>query len=158
MPTIIAKPFDHEMQRCLSEVISAYHAGELSKKDLSELPQEIYVIQAKDTMVGYGVVWEYDNGNQLIQKAEQDYFSPDERYLEKDFYVDIKSKRDFIFIEALDVLREYESNGYGAALVNWIKAKYPNKRMYVYSLDKTRNFWFKQNFEALGSTPWMTFN
>ena len=37
----------------------------------------------------------------LIQKAEQDYFSADERYLEKDFYIDIKNKKDFIFIQAL---------------------------------------------------------
>ncbi|MEC0238308.1 GCN5 family acetyltransferase [Paenibacillus dokdonensis] len=157
MPTIIAKPFDQEMQRLLSET-SAYHAGELSAKEPSELPEEIYIIDAEDTMVGYGVVWEYDNGKQLIQKAEQDYFSADERYLEKDFYIDIKNKKDFVFIEALDVLKEFESKGYAASLVNWLKVKYPGKRMYVYTLDKSRNFWFKQNFEVLGNTPWMTYN
>ncbi|WP_136608702.1 GNAT family N-acetyltransferase [Paenibacillus dokdonensis] len=157
MPTIIAKPFDQEMQRLLNET-SAYHAGELSAKEPSELPEEIYIIDAEDTMVGYGVVWEYDNGKQLIQKAEQDYFSADERYLEKDFYTDIKNKKDFVFIEALDVLKEFESKGYAASLVNWLKAKYPGKRMYVYTLDKSRNFWFKQNFEVLGNTPWMTYN
>ncbi|MGG3506567.1 GNAT family N-acetyltransferase [Paenibacillus lautus] len=158
MPTIIAKPFDHEMQRCLSEITSAYHAGEMSTKELSELPEEIYIIEAEDEMVGYGVVWEYDNGKQLIQKAEQDYFSTDERYLEKDFYIDVKNKKDFIFIQALDVLKEFENKGYAASFVNWLKAKYPNKKMYVYTLDKSRNFWFKQNFEVLGSTAWMTFN
>lgn len=158
MPTIIAKPFDQEMQRLLSEITSAYHAGELSAKEPSELPEEIYIIDAEDTMVGYGVVWEYDNGKQLIQKAEQDYFSADERYLEKDFYIDIKNKKDFVFIEALDVLKDFESKGYAASLVNWLKAKYPGKRMYVYTLDKSRNFWFKQNFEVLGNTPWMTYN
>lgn len=158
MPTIIAKPFDRNMQRVLSEITSAYHAGELSTKEPSELPEEIYMIEAENTMVGYGVIWEYDNGKQLIQKAEQDYFSADERYLEKDFYIDIKNKKDFVFIEALDVLKEFENKGYAAFFVNWLKAKYPSKRMYVYTLDKSRNFWFKQNFEVLGSTAWMTFN
>ncbi|MWV47165.1 GCN5 family acetyltransferase [Paenibacillus sp. HJL G12] len=158
MPTIIAKPFDPDMQQVLSEITTAYHAGELSAKEPSELPEEIYTIEAEDTMVGYGVVWEYHNGKQLIQKAERDYFSADERYLEKDFYIDIKSQRDFVFIEALDVLKEFEKRGYAASFVNWLKAKYPNKRMYVYTLDKSRNFWFKQDFEVLGNTPWMTYN
>ncbi|WP_409342848.1 GCN5 family acetyltransferase [Paenibacillus sp. MBLB4367] len=157
MPTIIAKPFDQEMQRVLGEITTAYHAGELSAKEQSELPENIYIIDAEDTMVGYGVVWEYDNGNQLIQKAEKDFFNPDERYLEKDFYIDIKSKKDFVFIEALDVLKNFEKKGYAAYFVNWLKAKYPGKKMYVYSLDKSRNFWYKQDFEALGNTAWMTF-
>jgi hypothetical protein len=158
MSTIITKPFDEEMQTKLSEITSAYHAGELSTRDKSEIPEEIYIIEAEDTMVGYGVIWEYGNGNQLIQKAEKDYFSDDEKYLEKDFYIDIKSKKDFVFIEALDVLKEFESKGYAASFINWLKAKYPHKKMYVYTLDKTRNFWFKQGFEPLGSTVWMTYN
>lgn len=158
MPTMITKSFDEEMQRCLSEITSAYHAGELSTVDLAELPEEICIIEVENEMVGYGVVWEYDNGKQLIQKAEQDYFNADERYLEKDFYIDVKNKKDFIFIQALDVLKEFENKGYAASFVNWLKAKYPNKKMYVYTLDKSRNFWFKQNFEILGSTAWMTFN
>ncbi|MEV5029586.1 GCN5 family acetyltransferase [Paenibacillus sp. LPE1-1-1.1] len=158
MPTIAAKPFDADMQALLGEIATAYHAPELSKRDRSEIPEQIYMIEAEDAMVGYGVVWEYENGKQLIKKAEKDYFSDDEKYLEKDFYIDIKNKKDFIFIEALDVLKEFESKGYAAFFVNWLKAKYPNKRMYVYSLEKSRNFWFKQDFEVLGSTVWMTFN
>lgn len=158
MPTIAAKPFDADMQALLGEIATAYHAPELSKRDRSEIPEQIYMIEAEDAMVGYGVVWEYENGKQLIKKAEKDYFSDDEKYLEKDFYIDIKNKKDFIFIEALDVLKESESKGYAAFFVNWLKAKYPNKRMYVYSLEKSRNFWFKQDFEVLGSTVWMTFN
>ncbi|WP_419871482.1 GCN5 family acetyltransferase [Candidatus Pristimantibacillus sp. PTI5] len=158
MPTIAAKPFDADMQALLGEIATAYHAPELSKRDRSEIPEQIYMIEAEDAMVGYGVVWEYENGKQLIKKAEKDYFSDDEKYLEKDFYIDIKNKKDFIFIEALDVLKDFESKGYAAFFVNWLKAKYPNKRMYVYSLEKSRNFWFKQDFEVLGSTVWMTFN
>lgn len=158
MPTIAAKPFDADMQALLGEIATAYHAPELSKREKSEIPEQIHIIEAEDAMVGYGVVWEYENGKQLIKKAEKDYFSDDEKYLEKDFYIDIKNKKDFIFIEALDVLKEFESKGYAAFFVNWLKAKYPNKRMYVYSLEKSRNFWFKQDFEVLGSTVWMTFN
>lgn len=158
MTTIIAKPFDQDMQTLLGELNSGYHAGELSRKDKSELPEEIYMIEAETNMVGYGVVWEYDNGKQLIHKAEKDYFSDDEKYLEKDFYIDIKNKTDFIFIEALDVLKEYEGKGYAAFFINWLKAKYPNKKMYVYTLDKSRNFWFKQGFEVVGNTVWMSYN
>ncbi|NIK78020.1 GNAT superfamily N-acetyltransferase [Paenibacillus castaneae] len=158
MPAIIAKPLDQEMQTELSELTSGYHAGELSSKEKSELPEEIYIIEAEDTMVGYGVVWEYGNGKQLIQKAEKDYFSADEKYLETDFYIDIKNKKDFIFIEVLDVLKDFEGKGYGAFFINWLKAKYPNKKMYVYSLEKSKNFWYKQGFEVLGNTVWMTFN
>ncbi|WP_169089792.1 GNAT family N-acetyltransferase [Paenibacillus sp. PL91] len=158
MLTIVAKPFDQDMQTLLGELQSGYHAGELSKKDSSELPEKIYMLEADQEMVGYGVIWEYENGKQLIQKAESDYFSDDEKYLEKDFYIDIKNKRDFLFIEALDVLKEFEGKGYAAFFMNWVKEKYPNKKMYVYSLDKSRNFWFKQGFEVLGSTAWMTYN
>lgn len=162
MSTIIAKPFDQEMQDRLSEIHTTYHAGELSTKAKSELPEEIYiiedVIEAEEQMVGYGVVWDYANGKQLIQKAEKDYFSDDEKYLEKDFYIDIKNKKDFIFIEALDVLKEFEGKGYGASFINMLKGKYPNKKMYVYTLAQTRNFWYKQNFEVLGNTAWMTYN
>ncbi|KRE41672.1 GNAT family N-acetyltransferase [Paenibacillus sp. Soil522] len=158
MPTIITKPFDQDMQTLLSELKSGYHAGELSKKEKSEIPEEIYVIEAENNMVGYGVVWEYDNGKQLIHKAEKDYFSSDEKYLEKDFYIDIKNKTDFVFIEALDVLKEYEGKGYAAFFMNWLKEKYPNKKMYVYTLDKSRNFWFKQGFEVVGNTIWMSYN
>lgn len=158
MPAIIAKRFDPAMQVLLSELKSGYHAGELSKKEISEIPAKIHIIEAENDMVGYGVFWEYDTGKQLIKKAEKDYFSEDERYLEKDFYIDIKNKTDFIFIEALDVLEEFEGKGYAAFFMNWLKAKYPNKKMYVYTLDKSRNFWFKQGFEVLGNTVWMTYN
>lgn len=158
MSAIIAKPFDQEMQSLLSELSSGYHAGELSKKELSELPKEIYVIEDDHIMVGYGVVWEYSSGKELIQKAEQDYFNDDEKYLERDFYIDIKNKKDFIFIEALDVLKEFEGKNYASSFINWLKEKYPNKKMYVYTLEKSRNFWFKQGFEALGNTVWMTYN
>lgn len=81
----------------------------------------------------------------------------DEKYLERDFYLDIQNQRDYVFIEALDVLKEHEGKGYAAFFINWLKAKYPNKRLYVYTLDKSRNFWFKQDFEVLGSTVWMSF-
>jgi hypothetical protein len=158
MPTINVKPFDQEMQAVLSEIRSAYHAGELSKKDISELPDDIHLIEVDSHIAGYGVIWEYRNGKQLIQKAEKDYFSDDEKYLEKDFYIDIKNKTDFIFIEALDILKPFERKGYAAFYINWLKAKYPNKKMYVYTLDKTRNFWFKQGFEVVGSTVWMSYN
>ncbi|WP_336772524.1 GNAT family N-acetyltransferase [Paenibacillus sp. MMO-58] len=158
MPSIITKPFDKEMQNLLGELSSGYHAGELSRKDPSELPEVIYTIEHDDEMVGYGVVREYAQGNQLIQKAEKDYFHPDERYLEKDFYIDIKNETNFIFIEALDVLKEHEGKGYAAYFMNWLKERYPNKKMYVYSLDKSQNFWYKQQFEVVGSTVWMTYN
>jgi hypothetical protein len=158
MPTITAKPFDQEMQTILSELKTGYHAGELSKKEISEIPEHIYVIEVENNMVGYGVVWEYNTGKQLIHKAEKDYFSNDEKYLEKDFYIDIKNKTDIVFIEALDVLREFEGKGYANFFINWLKVKYPNKKMYVYTLDKSRNFWFKQGFEVVGTTIWMSYN
>lgn len=158
MPTIITKPFDQEIQSLLSDITDAYHAGELSNKALTELPPHIHLIQVDDNLAGYAVIWEYSNGNQLIQKAERDYFSADEKYLEKDFYIDVKSNKDFIFIEALDILKDYEKQGHAAFFINWLKEKYPTKKMYVYTLDKTRNFWYKQQFEALGSTVWMTYN
>jgi hypothetical protein len=158
MPTIAAKPFNQEMQTILSELTSGYHAGELSRKELSELPEEIDIIEVDHSMVGYGVVWEYTSGKQLIHKAEKDYFNDDEKYLEKDFYIDVKNKKDIVFIEALDVLKEFEGKGYAKFFINWLKVKYPNKKLYVYTLDKTRNFWFKQDFEVLGNTMWMTYN
>jgi hypothetical protein len=158
MPAITAKPFDKEMQTMLSELKSGYHAGELSKKETSELPEDIYIIEVENNRVGYGVVWEYASGKQLIRKAEKDYFSRDEKYLEKDFYVDIQNKTDILFIEALDVLKEFEGKGYAAFFIDWLKVKYPNKKMYVYTLDKSRNFWFKQGFEVVGSTIWMSYN
>jgi GNAT superfamily N-acetyltransferase len=157
MPIIIAKPFNEEMQAQLGELSSGYHAGELSKKEQAELPAEIYTIEADDEMVGYGVVWEYANEKALIHKAERDYFHIDEKYLERDFYIDIKNETNFIFIEALDVLKEHEGKGYAAFFMKWLKAKYPGKKMYVYSLDKSRNFWFKQDFEPVGDTVWMSF-
>ncbi|WP_042166319.1 GNAT family N-acetyltransferase [Paenibacillus gorillae] len=158
MTTIIAKPFNEEMQAQLGELDSGYHAGELSQKAQAELPEEIYIIEAEEEMVGYAVIWEYANEKALIHKAERDYFHIDEKYLERDFYIDIKNERNFIFIEALDVLKDHEGKGYAAFFINWLKAKYPNKKMYVYSLDKSRNFWFKMNFEPVGDTVWMSFN
>ncbi|MEK4509060.1 GNAT family N-acetyltransferase [Paenibacillus sp. FSL K6-2524] len=158
MPTIITKPFDQEMQSIFSEITTSYHAWELSQKDLSELPKEIHIIEVEQEMAGYGVIWEYSSGKQLVQKAEQDYFNSDEKYLEKDFYIDIKNKTDIIFIEALDVLKDYEGNGYGAFFVNWLKEKHTNKKMYVYALEKSRNFWYKQDFETVGNTVWMSYN
>lgn len=158
MPTIIEKRFDQEVQNILRDLNSGYHAGELSIRESSELPENIYVIDVENEMAGYAVIWEYNSGNQLVHKAENYYFSPDEKYLEKDFYIDIKNKTDFIFIEALDVLKEFEGKGYGAFFMNWLKAKYPSKKMYVYTLEHTKNFWYKQGFEALGNTVWMTYN
>lgn len=158
MPTITAKPFNQEMQTILSEITTTYHARELSEKEQRDIPNEIYLIEVEDEIAGYAVFWEYNNGNQLIQKAEKDYFSADERYLEKDFYIDIKGKSDFIFIEALDVLKEFERKGYAQFFMNWLKEKYPNKKMYVYSLEKSKNFWYKQGFECVGNTVWMSFN
>jgi hypothetical protein len=158
MPTITAKPFDQEMQTTLGELKSAYHAGELSRKGISEIPDDIYLIEVENNMVGYGVVWEYSSGNQLIHKAEQDYFNNDEKYLEKDFYIDVKNKTELVFIEALDVLKQFEGKGYGSFFMDWLKVKYPNKKMYVYSIDKSRNFWFKQGFEVVGNTIWMSYN
>lgn len=157
MPTITTKPFDQDMQNALSE-IQTYHGPELSKRETSELPNEIYIIEAEEQMAGYGVIWEYDNAKQLIRKAEKDYFSDDEKYMQRDFYIEIKNKKDFIFIEALDVLKDFEGKGNAAAFITFLKVKYPNKTMYVYSLDKTQNFWYKQGFEVLGATAWMTFN
>jgi hypothetical protein len=158
MPTITAKPFDQDMQAILSELKYSYHSGELSRKEISDLPEELYSIEVDNSMVGYGVIWEYNSGKQLIHKAEQDYFSDDEKYLEKDFYIDIKNKTDIIFIEALDIFKEFERKGYAAFFMNWLKEKYPNQKMYVYSLDKSRNFWYKQGFQVVGSTVWMTYN
>ncbi|GGD78220.1 GNAT family N-acetyltransferase [Paenibacillus nasutitermitis] len=158
MPVIAAKPFNEDMQTLLSELKSGYHAGELSRKDQSELPEEIYIIEADSEIAGYGVVWEYNHGKQLIQKAEKDYFHEDERYLEKDFYTEFNNKTDLVFIEALDVLKDFEGKGYAAFFINWLKGKYPNKKICVYSLDKSRNFWFKQGFEAVGNTVWMSYN
>lgn len=158
MPTINTKPFDQDMLDILSEVKTSYHARELSTKEIAKLPEEIYVIEADDNMAGYGVVWTYENGKQLIQKAEQDYFSAEDRYLEKDFYIDLKNKKKIVFIEALDVLKEYERKGYAKFFVEYLKAKYPNQKMYVYSMDKSRNFWYKQGFEIVGSTLWMSYN
>ncbi|GGH10650.1 GNAT family N-acetyltransferase [Paenibacillus segetis] len=158
MPTITARPFDQEMQSILSEIKTSYHAWELSKKDLSELPKDIYVIEDGQELAGYGVIWEYSSGNQLVQKAEQDYFNDDDKYMEKDFYIDIKNKTDIIFIEALDVLKEFEGKGYAAYFINWLKEKHPNQKMYVYALEKSRNFWYKQDFETVGTTVWMSYN
>ncbi|AOZ93673.1 GCN5 family acetyltransferase [Paenibacillus crassostreae] len=156
MPTITNKVFNQELQTVLSELTSGYHAGELSKKNASELPEELHVIEVGHQMVGYGVVWEYASGKQLVHKAEQDYFDDDERYLQKDFYIEMKNKKDIVFIEALDVLKEFEGSGYAAFFVDWLKEKYHNKQMYVYSLVNSRNFWYKQGFEVVGSTGWMT--
>ncbi|GKU76430.1 GCN5 family acetyltransferase [Paenibacillus sp. L3-i20] len=157
MPAITAKPFNEDMQKVLGELSSGYHSGELSQKDASELPENIYLIENDDMMVGYAVIWEYSNGNQLILKAEKDYFKSDEKYMQRDFIIDIKNRTDYIFIEALDILKEYEGKGNAAFFMKWLKAKYPNKRMYVYSIDKSQNFWFKQDFEVLGTTAWMTY-
>lgn len=158
MPTITKRPFDQELKTILSELQSGYHAGELSKKESSELPNDVYLIEVENTMVGYAVVWEYTSAKQLIQKAEKDYFNDDEKYLEQDFYIDIKNKTDYVFIEALDVLKEFERKGYAAFFMDWLKLKYPNKKMYVYSLEKSRNFWYKQGFEVVGNTVWLSYN
>ncbi len=137
---------------------SGYHVGELSKKESSELPNDVYLIEVENTMVGYAVVWEYTSAKQLTQKAEKDYFNDDEKYLEQDFYIDIKNKTDYVFIEALDVLKEFERKGYAAFFMDWLKLTYPNKKMYVYSLEKSRNFWYKQGFEVVGNTVWLSYN
>ncbi|MDQ0902333.1 hypothetical protein [Paenibacillus sp. V4I7] len=60
MPTISKKPFDQEFQTILSELQSGYHAGVLSKKESSERPNDVYLIEVENTMVGYAG----------IQKAE----------------------------------------------------------------------------------------
>lgn len=158
MPTINTKPFDQEMLNILSEIRTTYHARELSEKKLSDLPKDIYIIEEDDNMAGYAVVWTYENGKQLIQKAEQDYFSADERYLEKDFYIELKNKKDFVFIQALDIMKEYERKGYAKFFVDSLKAKNTSRKMYVYSMDKSKDFWFKQGFEVVGSTMWMSYN
>jgi len=158
MPKITTKSFDQDVQTELAELTSGYHSGELSKKDISELPEELYVIEDDNTMVGYAAIWEYKSGKQLVHKAEQDYFSDDERYLQKDFYIDIKNKTDVLFIEALDVLKDFEGKGYAAFFMDWLKVKYPNKKMYVYPITTSRNFWYKQQFEVVGDTIWMSFN
>ncbi|MCL6457397.1 MAG: hypothetical protein K6T85_05265, partial [Gorillibacterium sp.] len=63
MPIITARPFDQEMQDRLGETLTGYHAGELSTKEKSKRPEEIYTIEAEDDMVRYAVIWEYDSGN-----------------------------------------------------------------------------------------------
>lgn len=158
MPTITTKPLNQEMQTILGDLTSGYHSGELSKKNITELPEELYIIEDSNHMVGYAVIWEYKSGKQLVNKAEQDYFSDDERYLQKDFYIDIKNKTDIIFIEALDVLKDYEGKGYAAFFMDWLKMKYPNKKLYVYPITTSRNFWYKQDFQVVGDTLWMSFN
>ncbi|QGQ94226.1 GCN5 family acetyltransferase [Paenibacillus psychroresistens] len=158
MRSITAKPFDPDMQNLLSEIDNGYHAVELSKKDKSELPAEIYLIEEEAELVGYAVIWEYKNGKLLIDKAEKDYFDKEDKYLEKDFYIDIKNKTDIILIEVLDILRPFEGKGYAKFFMNYLKEKYPKKKMYVYTIHKSRNFWFKQDFAVLGTTNWVTFN
>jgi hypothetical protein len=158
MPTITAKPFDPDMQIILSELKSGYHAGELSEKEASKLPDEIYLIEDENNMVGYGVIWEYNSGKKLMDKAEKDYFDKDERYLEKDFYNDIRNKTDIVFIEVLDVLKQFERKGYATFFIKWLKVKYPKNKMYVYTLDKSRNFWFKMGFKVVGNTKWISYN
>jgi hypothetical protein len=158
MPTITAKPFDQAMQNTLFELKSGYHAGELSEKETSKLPEEIFLIEDEDNMVGYGVIWEYNSGKKLLDKAENDYFDKEERYLEKDFYNDIKNKTDIVFIEALDVLKQFERKGYASFFIQWLKVKYPKNKMYVYTLDKSRNFWLKQSFKPVGNTKWVSYN
>jgi hypothetical protein len=158
MPIITAKPFNEEMQKMLSELTSGYHSGELSTKEKSKLPENIYLIEAENNIVGYGVIWEYNSGKKLIDKAEKDYFDKDERYQEKDFYEDIKNKKDILFIEVLDILKPFERKGYASFFINSLKEKYPKKKMYVYTLDKSRNFWFKQGFKVVGNTKWISYN
>jgi len=158
MISIIQKPFNSEMQARLANIHDTYHANELSQKPLEDLPPYIHLIEVDGNLAGYGVVWELASPKELIQKAEQYYFREDEKYLQKDFYIEIKNSKNFIFIEALDILKDFEGKGYAKYFVNWLKEQYPNKRMYVYSIDKSQNFWFKQDFEVLGKTPWMTFN
>lgn len=159
MPSITAKAFDQEMQSLLGEINSGYHAAELSKKEKSALPEEIHLIEDdNNTLVGYAVIWEYNSGKKLIDKAEKDYFDKEDKYLEKDFYIDIKNKTDIILIEVLDILKPFQGKGYAKFFINWLKASYPNKKMYVYTIDKSRNFWFKQDFEVLGSTNWISYN
>ena len=65
------------------------------------------------------------------QKAEQDYFSADERYLEKDFILMSRIRRFYLY-PSLDVLKEFENKGYAASFVDWLKAKYPNKNVCLY--------------------------
>ncbi|MDB5052480.1 MAG: family acetyltransferase [Bacilli bacterium] len=130
----------------------------LSERESSKLPEEIYLIEDDNNMVGYGVIWEYNSGKKLMDKAEKEYFDKDERYLEKDFYNDIKNKTDFVFIEVLDVLKQFEHKGYASFFIKWFKVKYPRNKMYVYTLDKSRNFWFKQGFKLVGNTKWISYN
>ena len=158
MITITAKPFNAEIQARLAEIHDTYHANELSQKPLTDLPPHIHLIEVDGELAGYGVVWELSSPKELIQKAEKYYFSDDEKYLQKDFYIEIKNSKNYVFIEALDILKDFEGKGYAKYFVNWLKEHYPNKRMYVYSIDKSQNFWYKQDFEVLGKTAWMTFN
>lgn len=158
MTKITIKPFDEQMQLVLSDITDTYHAGELSSKPLAELPEHIHIIEVNDVMVGYAVIWEYAKGKQLINKAETDYFNVDEKYLHKEFYSEISNKSNFIFIEALDVMKDYEGKGYAAFFIKWLKENYPKKKMYVYTLEKTKNFWYKQDFDVIGTTEWMSFN
>lgn len=156
MKKIVVKPFDVDVQAKLSE-ITAYHAGELSTKPLSELPPNIHFIEVNEEMAGYAVIWEFNKGKQLIHKAEQEYFSADEKYLHREFYMEIINAKPFVFIEALDILKDYEKKGYAAYFVKWLKETYPDKALYVYSLEKSQNFWYKQQFEPIGTTAWMRF-
>lgn len=158
MVTITTKPFNAEVQSQLANIHDTYHAHELSEKPLSDLPPQIHLIEVDGELAGYGVVWELTSPRELIQHAERYYFSDDEKYMQKDFYIEIKNSKNFIFIEALDILKDYEGKGYAKHFVNWLKEQYPNKRMYVYSIDKSQNFWYKQSFEVLGKTAWMTYN
>jgi hypothetical protein len=52
------------------------------------------------------------------------------------------NKTNIVFIEVLDVLKQFERNGYASFFINWLKVKYPRNKMYMYTLDKSRNFWF----------------
>ena len=45
MPTITKRPFESKIQTILSELKSGYHAGELSKRESPEIPEDIYVIE-----------------------------------------------------------------------------------------------------------------
>ncbi|MNI83394.1 hypothetical protein D3C73_1401910 [compost metagenome] len=56
------------------------------------------------------------------------------------------------------MLKEFEGNGYAKFFMDWLKEKYPKKKMYVYSIENSKNFWYKQDFEVVGKTVWMSYN
>ncbi|MFJ5623391.1 hypothetical protein ACIQD3_11755 [Peribacillus loiseleuriae] len=151
MPATIVPTTFNQVKNLIAQLDNRiYHTKEL----LDDEPNQIETLKDNGNIVGFGV-HKRVKGQELINYTNENYL--DEDAPPTSFYNDVDPNASYVWIEILDIIDSDQKKGYGRDYVDWVKAQYPNQRIYVYPI-KTVEFWYKQKFVSIGNdTEWVRY-